>query len=249
MPIISAYKCDVGRKRERNEDYAWVDNKIGLYIVADGMGGHEAGEVASQLAATTVGETIVDHMRDITEPVSRATIEQIMIEAIENANKTVFDAAKAAEQKRRMGATIVVVLVRLDNAYISHAGDARAYLARGATIMQLTEDDSWGAKFAAVDAQTQENVKKTRLGHVLTKAVGQEAPVKPSFIEVAITPGDWLLLCSDGLWNMVEDEQTLAELKKASNNPDQAVEALVAAANDAGGKDNITIIAIKILSS
>lgn len=249
MPIISAYKCDVGRKRERNEDYAWVDNKIRLYIVADGMGGHEAGEVASQLAATTVGETIVDQISDLTEPVATATIEQIMIEAIESANETVFNAAKAAEQKRRMGATIVVALVRPNKAYISHAGDARAYLARGATIMQLTEDDSWGAKFAAADAQTQENVKKTRLGHVLTKAVGQEASVKPSFVEVATAPGDWLVLCSDGLWNMIEDEQTLAELKKAGNDPKQAVEALVTAANDAGGKDNITIIAIKILPS
>lgn len=249
MTIVAAQKCDIGRKRPQNEDYAWVDEETGLYIVADGMGGHEAGEVASRLAATTVGQFLIEELKDKTEPVSAAVIKELMTEAIETANETVFNAAKAAAQKRRMGATIVVALVRPSIAYISHAGDARAYLARGSTLMQLTEDDSWGAKFAAADTQAKANVQNTRLGHVLTKAVGQESLIKPSFTEVKMTAGDWLLLCSDGLWNMVEDEQTLAELKKAENNPGRAVEALVAAANAAGGKDNITVIAIKILSS
>ncbi len=249
MTIVSAYKSDVGRKRAKNEDYVWADKQTGLYIVADGMGGHEAGEVASELAVTTVGKVIVDQFKTKTKALSKAAIKQLMTDAIETANETVFNTAKAAEQKRRMGATIVVALVQPSIAYISHVGDARAYLGRGSTLMQLTEDDSWGVKFAASASRSKANVQPRKLDHVLTKAIGQESLLKPSFTEVKVVPGDWLLLCSDGLWNMVKDEQTLAELQKAANDPTRAVEALVAAANAAGGKDNISVSAIKILSS
>lgn len=247
MIIVSAHKSDVGLKRKQNEDYVWVDEQMGLHIVADGMGGHEAGDVASRLAATTVGREIAEQLKAKTEPLSPATLEEMIIGAIEAANEIVFNAAKESGQKRRMGATIVVALVRLPVAYISHVGDARAYLARGSTIMQLTEDDSWGAKFAAASTSSKTEVQSHRLEHVLTKAIGQDSLLQPSFIEVQIVPGDWLLLCSDGLWNMVKNEQILAELQKAGDDPAQAAEMLVAAANAAGGKDNISISAIKIL--
>ncbi len=249
MTILSAYKSDVGRQRQQNEDYIWVNEQTRLYIVADGMGGHEAGDVASQLAATTVGQMVTGQLKAKTEPLSTAAIRELMTEAIEAANETVFNAAKEAGQKRRMGATIVMALVRPPVAYISHAGDARAYLVRGPILMQLTEDDSWGAQLAAANSRTKANTQKRKLDHILTKAVGQDSLLKPSFTEVRVASGDWLLLCSDGLWNMVADEQTLAELQKADDDPSQAVEALVAAANDAGGKDNISVVAIKIISS
>jgi len=249
MIIASAHKSDTGQKRKRNEDYVWVDETAKLFIVADGMGGHEAGDVASELAATTVGQLITAELKSKTEPIAPAIITQLMTEATEFANKAVFNAAQEAGQKRRMGTTIVTALVRSGNIYISHVGDARAYLARGAALMQLTRDDSWKAQFGAKDPQPKAETPSSKFDHILTKAIGQEAQLDPSSTEVKVAPGDWLLLCSDGLWNMVEDSQILAELQRAGDNPACAVESLVKAANEAGGKDNISVVAIKILPS
>lgn len=247
MTIVSAHKTDTGRKRLRNEDYVWVDQQAGLYIVADGMGGHEAGDVASQLAATTIGRLIVDQLQDKAESASTTRIKWLMTDAIEAANETVFRAAGEARQTRKMGATIVVALVQSSAAYISHAGDARAYLAHQAKLTQLTEDDSWGAQFATAGPGSEENGQRQAFDHFVTKSLGQDTLVEPSFSEVKVMPGDWLLLCSDGLWNMVEDEQILAELNRADDDPARAVEALVTAANAAGGKDNISVVAITVL--
>jgi PPM family protein phosphatase len=162
---------------------------------------------------------------------------------VEEANKTVYHAAKEAGQKRNMGTTIVVTLVRSSVAYISHVGDARAYLVRGATMMQLTKDDSWKAQFGAKET----NIPEGKFDHILTKAIGQDSRLEPSSTEIKMAPGDWLLLCSDGLWNMVEDDEILTILQQAKDDPNCAVESLVTAANAAGGKDNISVAAIKIL--
>jgi protein phosphatase len=167
-----------------------------------------------------------------------------MTEAIESANTIVYQASQDAGHRRGMGTTIVMALVQPDTAYISHAGDSRAYLIRAASIIQLTEDDSW-ANFG------QKNLgAKTKIAeHILTKAVGQNSSVDPSFTELPLSRGDILLLCSDGLWNMLEDEQILAELDRAGDRVDQAAEALVAAANAAGGRDNISVVIIKNIAS
>jgi len=241
MPIISASKNDIGRNYKRaNEDYIWIDDQVGLYIVADGMGGQEAGEVASQMAATTVAKLMIDQLQAAASRLSADAIRKLMIDAIESANAIVYQASQDAGHRRGMGTTIVMALIQPDTAYISHAGDSRAYLIRPASIIQLTEDDSW-ANFG------QKNLgSKTKIGgHILTKAVGQNSSVDPSFTELPFTMGDTLLLCSDGLWNMLDDEQILAELDQAGDRIDQAAEALVAAANAAGGKDNISVIIIK----
>jgi protein phosphatase len=243
MAIVSAYKTDTGQRRRRNEDFVWVNESARLFIVADGMGGHEAGDVASELAANTVAEWVTSELKDKTEPILPAIVTRILIDAVEEANKTVFHAAKEAGQKRHMGTTIVVALVRSSVAYISHVGDARAYLARGATLMQLTKDDSWKAQFGPKEM----NISQGKFDHILTKAIGQDSELDPSSTEVKMAPGDWLLLCSDGLWNMIEDDEILTRLQEADDDPDRAVDTLVAAANAAGGKDNISVAAIKIL--
>jgi PPM family protein phosphatase len=230
MPVISAHKSDIGRKKARNEDYVWVDEQTGLYILADGLGGQEAGEVASQLATTTLSDTIGDKLKF--NPDSPAEI--------------IFNAAQAAGHKRQMGTTVVVAILQDTTAYISHAGDSRAYLVQGKALKQLTEDDSWGVFSASAQKSTAKN-KRSPLDHFLTKYIGQEHALNPSFTKVELTPGDWLLLCSDGLWSLVDEEQILAELKKADDDPGRLVETLVAAANQAGGEDNISIIALKLL--
>jgi protein phosphatase len=245
MTVVSAHQCHIGQKRAQNEDYVWVDEQAGIFIVADGMGGHDAGDIASQLAATTTGPNLVEHLKS--ESRSTAELRELFVRTIETANTTVYDTASSSGHTRKMGTTIVVALVRPPVAYISHVGDSRAYLARGATLTQLTEDDSWDVEFGN-QAQAQNSGRRHKFGHFLTKAVGQPSPVNPSFKELEISAGDCLLLCSDGLWSVVDDDQILAEIRKAEATPPQVVDALVAAANAVGGDDNISVVAIQVRS-
>jgi serine/threonine protein phosphatase PrpC len=243
MRVVSAHKSDIGQVYQRNDDYVWVDDEAGLYILADGMGGHEAGDVASSMTANSVGQAVA---AQLATDYTAAQIKGILVRAIESANEAVFTAAQEAAQKRKMGTTIVLALLYASKAYISHAGDSRAYLIRDGHIRQLTEDDSWGAQFATSSLEVTQS-EKGRFDHFLTKSVGQEEMLDPSFLEVQLEPGDWLLLCSDGLWNMVGDDVILAELLQAGDDPVPVVENLVAAANQAGGKDNISVVAVKTL--
>ena len=246
MSGISAYKSDVGRTAKYNEDYIWIDEAAGIYIVADGMGGQEAGELASELTATTAGQFIAVRLKAEAGPLSATAAKEWVIGALEAANETVMQAAKEAQQARPMGAAMVLALVRPPTAYICHAGDARAYLGRNSVLTRLTTDDSWVAQLVANGLISEEQAQFHPLGHILTKAVGHEAPLEPVLTEVTISPGDWLLLCSDGLWKMIVEEQFLAALGEPQATPATVVETLVEAANATGGKDNISIIAIKI---
>jgi serine/threonine protein phosphatase PrpC len=243
---ISAHKSDVGRTAKFNEDYIWIDEPTAIYIVADGMGGQDAGELASELAATTAGQFIATRLKAEASHLSATGVKEWVIGALEAANETVMTAAKEAGQDRPMGAAIVLALLRPPIAYICHVGDARAYLSRNSVLTRLTTDDSWVAQLVANALITEEQAPHHPLGHILTKAIGHESPLEPALTEVTIAQGDWLLLCSDGLWKMISDEQFLAALATPQATPAETVEVLVKAANAAGGKDNISIIAIKI---
>jgi protein phosphatase len=249
MNVVSACKTDVGRVRERNEDYVWVDEQAGVFIVADGLGGHQAGDTASRLAATTIGELVEAGVAAADQRLLTVAAQKLMTDAIETANGKVRTAANKAGQELRMGTVIVVVLVRLPMAYVSHVGDARAYLARGSRLSRLTEDDSVVAQLVATGALSQAKARNHPQRNLVTKVVGQNSPVQSSFAEVAVEPGDWLLLCSDGLWDMVDDEAIFQELQKADGDPARAAQALIGAANAAGGTDNISTIVIRVLSS
>jgi protein phosphatase len=247
MPIVSAAKSDTGRQRDHNEDYIWINKEAAIYIVADGLGGHEAGEKASELTATTAGRLIVDGMRKQATQMEPAQIETLMVEALEASNKTVLAAANEDGQKRQMGATIVVAIVRLPKVYLCHAGDARVYLARDSKLMRLTEDDSFVAQLVAKGVISEDEARSHPYGSVVTKAIGQEPPLEPTFSTVDLNAGDWLLMCSDGLTDMVPETQIATELLLARGNPSRLVENLTNKANDAGGRDNISIVAIRVL--
>lgn len=247
MTLLSAHKNDIGRNKARqNEDYIWVDDQMGLYIVADGMGGHDAGDVASKLAAITAGESVIDQLAATGPHPPDDIIKTILLDAAQAANQVVYQAAHRAEQKRKMGTTLVMALITATAAYISHAGDSRAYLIRDVTITQLTEDDTWNTFVRQSSGSEPAN---STLQPILTKAIGQDASLDPSFSQVEVRPGDVILLCSDGLWNMIDNDQILAEVTKSGDQVAQAAHDLVAAANAAGGKDNISVVIIKILSS
>lgn len=247
MSIEFAYKTDKGQIRRHNQDYIWVDGTAGVFIVADGMGGQEAGEVASQLSATTVARLIMEGIGDGQPQLSPAEVEQLMLKALEMSNQAVMTAAREEGQTRQMGTTIVVVLVQLPTVFICHAGDTRAYLVRQATLTQLTEDDSYVAELVAAGVISKDDIKGHPFEHVVTKAIGQNSPLEPTFTQLKVEADDWLLLCSDGLTNMVSEDRMLAEVNKAPADPNQVVDALTRAANEAGGKDNISVIAIRIL--
>ena len=147
---------------------------------------------------------------------------------------------------RRMGATIIMAIAQLPSIYISHAGDTRAYLIRDKTLTRLTEDDSWAAQLVSAGVLSEDEAENHRNLHFVTKAIGQESPVEPDFVETTLARGDAILLCSDGLWNMIDDPQLLAEFEKATGHPSSLVDSLIEAANAAGGKDNITVIIIEV---
>jgi protein phosphatase len=246
MTLLFAHKSDTGRELDHNQDYLWFDEAAGIYIVADGMGGQDAGELASELAATTTGEFMTTRLKVETDPLPPTTAKALIIAAIETANEAVLVAAQQAQQDRPMGAAIVVALVRPPVTYICHVGDARAYLMHETALTRLTVDDSWVARLVEAGVITEEQARQHPLGNILTKAVGHESPLEPAFSEVTVAPGDWLLLCSDGLWKMVGDEQMRAALQQVDSTPAGVVEALVEAANSAGGTDNISIIVVRI---
>jgi protein phosphatase len=246
MSIISAYKSHAGRESDYNQDFIWVNEAVGVFIVADGMGGHESGEIASELAATISGQFVATYLNENIAVAAAMSPRELMIGALEAANEAVLTKAQELKQDRPMGAAIVAVWLQPPQAYICHAGDARAYLAHQSVLTQLTADDSWVANLLAAGLITEIQAQHHPLGHILTKALGHESPLEPAFTQIILTPGDWLLLCCDGYWKMVSDEQTLAEFQKPGHTPASLVEALVEAALAGGGKDNISVIAIKM---
>jgi protein phosphatase len=239
MALISAHQTDAGRESGHNQDFIRVHEQIGLFIVADGMGGAEAGELASELAAMTTSRFIEARLK--TPP------KELLVGALEAANEAVMEKAIALKQSRPMGAAIVVALVIPPKVYITHAGDARAYLGHLSTFERLTTDDSWVARLVESGVISEEQARHHPLGNILTKAIGHETPLEPAFTEVAITSGDFLLLCSDGVWKMLADEQIQAILDQPDVTLVNIVEQLVGAANEAGGKDNISVALVKIV--
>ncbi|MEM7034908.1 MAG: protein phosphatase 2C domain-containing protein [Chloroflexota bacterium] len=244
MPITSDYKTDVGQSRPHNEDYVWVDEDAGIFIVADGMGGHEAGETASLITATTAANSMREDIARQMEPIAGSVIKRLMFKALESSNQAVLAEANRDGQSRKMGATIVMSYVRSPYIYICHAGDARAYLARENQLTQLTQDDSFVAELVAAGVISNDEAKNHPYLPIVTQAVGQEQPLEPTFTELTLAPHDWIVLCSDGLTGMIDEDMILAHLQQANGDPTVVVESLTQAANEAGGTDNISVIAI-----
>ena len=146
-----------------------------------------------------------------------------------------------------MATVMVTAVVRPPNAYISHVGDARAYLVRRSVVSCLTQDDSLVAQLVASGEVSKAEAKDHPQRHIVTKVIGQITAVGPSFLALSLQPVDWLLLCSDGLWDMIGEDRVLQVVARADTSPSAAAEALVRAANAAGGKDNISVVAIKVL--
>lgn len=234
-----AWRTDTGRVREGNEDCVLTDSTLGLLMVADGMGGQKAGEVASRLAVDTV------HAALLASPVEaagdEAAIRTRLESALQAANAEIWQKATSPEWKG-MGTTLVLALKVGDVMQIAHVGDSRAYLLRARSLRQLTRDHSLVAEMVEAGELSARDARRHRLRNILTRSLGTEAAVEASFQSLAWGAGDRLLLCSDGLTGMLTDRQIEAILVKRSADLERACEELVKAANAEGGKDNITVI-------
>ncbi|MGB8260974.1 MAG: Stp1/IreP family PP2C-type Ser/Thr phosphatase [Terracidiphilus sp.] len=232
---------DVGRKRQGNEDCFWADEASGLLVLADGMGGHAAGEVASDLAVRTVAVLMGAPMEDSGDP---DAVSERMAQAIAAANRRIVQAAAADSTLKGMGTTIVVAVCGPERVHLAHVGDSRAYLLHDGALRLLTRDHSLVAEMVTAGEITEQEAQNHPLRSVLSRSLGQPSDAKPDLAVVDWEPGDRLLLCSDGLTNMVDDEMLEAILRFHGNDLAAACQQLVAAANAGGGLDNITAIVV-----
>jgi PPM family protein phosphatase len=226
---------DTGRTRRRNEDYYVVAPP--LFCVADGMGGAQAGEVASRLAAAAV-EDVVDHGGPSGEGRVTALIQE--------ANRRVYERASADPTVSGMGTTMTVALVERDGVTIGHVGDSRAYLVRDGTLTQLTEDHSLVNELVKSGRLSREEAEQHPQRSVITRALGTDPDVDVDAFTVDAKAGDLFLLCSDGLTSMVDNEEILSLLERNRADLEGATKSLLNAANRGGGEDNITVVTFEI---
>ena len=224
--MIKAYaKSDKGNVRETNEDYFYISNsldQIQLFLLADGMGGYNGGEIASQLAIQTAKNYIENNFKDIEK--DRDSIIQLLGSSMEYANMVVYEKAKENPELQGMGTTLEICLIYNNKAYIGHVGDSRIYRVRKQFIRKLTQDHSYVQKLVKEGTITKEQAEHHPQKNMLMKALGCNAFVEPDVMVKGFLKDDILIMCSDGLSNMV-DQQTIYEM--ASKNIEQATKDLV----------------------
>jgi protein phosphatase len=251
MKISYQAVSDVGRKRKGNEDSLFVNAEQSLFVVADGMGGHAAGEVASRLAVDAINEFIclTGDDEEITWPFGLdETISydgNRLKTAIRYANRKVLEATKEKSEYEGMATTVAAVLVDGEVANLGHVGDSRIYLLRGAQISQLTTDHSWVNEQIVTGVISADQARSHPLRNVVTRALGGKVDLQVDMQVHKIEAGDVLLLCSDGLTTMMADEEIAKVVADADGDVEKSARALVAAANTKGGEDNITVVILR----
>ncbi len=232
MRIDAGVATDVGRVREGNEDAFAIEPP--LYAVADGMGGHRGGEVASQLAL----QTVVERFR---------AGQGSLADQVQAANRAVYERSATDRKVTGMGTTLTAATVAGDRAHLAHVGDSRAYLLRAGALRQLTEDHTLVNRMLKAGEITEREAAVHPHRNVILRALGQDPDVAIDEQDVGLIEGDRLLLCSDGLTVMVPEDQLQAILEATAGAPQEAAERLVRAANGAGGIDNITVVVLDVL--
>jgi len=241
---------DVGRVRNHNEDAFLVDKKLQLFVVCDGMGGHAAGEVASNIAARTVREVLLAQRDTITAfeqghgGTGRADVLRLMESAVQQACAAVYGEGQRDETKRGMGTTLVALLVIGARGFIGHVGDSRIYLFRQGSVHQLTEDHSLINELLRRGKLSREQIEQLQHKNAVTRAVGVYESVEVDTIDFDVLRGDRFLLCSDGLHGYFEQAELASLFQETPE--DQLSQKLVDLSNERGGKDNITSIVVKV---
>ncbi|OPA78781.1 serine/threonine protein phosphatase [Paenibacillus selenitireducens] len=237
-------RSDVGRVRTINEDLSWVqtlDNGHTLAIVADGMGGHQAGDTASRLAVATVTEQLQSLEADLTTE----QLSEALTNAILRANRVIYELASQDMKYHNMGTTIVAVLLDGAAGVIGHIGDSRIYKVNNHSIEQLTEDHSLVNELLKSGQITDEEAEHHPRKNVLTRALGTDPDVSVEISTISFEPGEMLVLCSDGLSNRVSEEQMTATVFSSDYSLEDKADLLLQMALQAGGEDNITVVLLE----
>ncbi len=234
MAWQSSARSDVGRLRSHNEDAFLARDDVGLFVVADGMGGHAGGEVASAIAVEAIEEALTEREGDLA---SRAA------DAIRRANESIRDAARRDRRLAGMGTTATVLVLDHGAYHIAHVGDSRAYLLRDDTLRRITVDHTWVQEQVEKGVLNEFEAREHPYSSVLTRALGTESGVDVDVYDGAYEPGELFLLCSDGLTAVLTDDD-IADLLQAPGPIDARADALIEAANAGGGPDNITVVLV-----
>lgn len=251
MVIRSAAKSDVGRVREKNEDAFLVNEALGLFVVADGMGGHLGGQIASRTAVETIGSVIGNRREEVvealqTEPIEASAVPHVLADGVRAACAAVHEASRKDPELVGMGTTVTALIIGGGRAYVAHVGDSRAYLRRGDRIVQVTDDHSLVNEQVKAGILTWEESRQSRLKNIITRCVGVERDVAVDTYALPTEVGDSFLLCSDGLSNLVDDASIGFELRRGP--VIEVPERLVALACEQGGDDNVTVVCVEVVS-
>lgn len=255
MGMIGFGRTDKGLQRDNNEDSFLIDNELGLYIVADGMGGHLGGEVASRRGVEIVAQHIQSNS-EVLKQVEKGTLFPDVLlglveEAIQNASSSIYRTATATRELRGMGTTMTVLLHAGSWAAMGHVGDSRLYLCRGGGAYQLSLDHCLGNELVRVGVFTEEQAKHHASSHVLTRAVGTQPGAEVDVSLIKVVHGDSFLLCSDGLSNHFQDQAHVANFVKEEEDCEgdmvehEMLKKMIFYALECGGQDNITGVLVK----
>lgn len=245
MKLICWAMSDVGRKRDHNEDSFLIDDSLGLFVVADGMGGHAGGGRASQMAVELIKTSVVD--AELSDP-SNMNQDQpacdVLRMAARKAGHEIYSLAQSNTNLNGMGTTLTALLFHKARACLAHVGDSRAYLYRDGRVEQLSEDHSWINEQVKAGFISQEEARLSKFKHIITRSVGFERDVSVDTLSLPVLMGDCYLLCSDGLSNYMEEDELARLLMTHYYGHLPGV--LIDLANDRGGDDNITVVLIYV---
>ncbi len=235
---------DPGRARSNNEDSVALDEAVSLAVLADGMGGYNAGEVASNMATSFIRTELGRWLREASVQATDAEVRRAMDICVDNANRAIFNAANANPQYAGMGTTLVVSVFRDNRLLVGHVGDSRCYRFRAGRLVQITRDHSLLQEQIDAGLITPEQAAFSANKNLVTRAVGVEDTVLLETHQHEVMAGDIYLMCSDGLSDMLDDN-SIGQLLQGCDSLDDAGRTLIDAANDAGGKDNISVILVR----
>jgi PPM family protein phosphatase len=234
-----AYKTDVGKRRKHNEDSILVDEDLNIFLIADGLGGHQAGEVASNLAVKECYAYLKEHLD---EARTNGDISKLLTKSLMKAHHAIKEESMTDINLIGMGTTLIQMLIKDNKVHICHVGDSRAYLIREG-IKQLTKDHTFESYI--LEEKSRPEYFPIHKLHVLTQAVGESETVVPELKQIELEAGDILLLCTDGLTDMLLEKEIEWIIRQHEDDPDLGVEYLITETNNKGGIDNISVIVVK----
>lgn len=244
LSIELSAAVDAGRARSNNEDSVALDDAVSMAVLADGMGGYNAGEVASNMATSFIRTELGRWLREAQGQASDAEVRRAMDICVDNANRAIFNAANSNPQYAGMGTTLVVAVFRDNRLLVGHVGDSRAYRLRAGRLQQITRDHSLLQEQIDAGLITPEQAAFSANKNLVTRAVGVEDTVLLETHQHEVLAGDVYLMCSDGLSDMLDDN-SICQVLQAHDSLEAGCRALIEAANDAGGKDNISVVLVR----